>query len=1164
MVAKAAKHNMPAIALTDWGNLYGTLYLQKACKKQKENPVKAIYGLELGVTVESSGPFLRHMVLLAKNNEGFANLRKITSMAHRDFGFNDGQLVPQMPLEELLKHKESLIFLTGGLKGIVNSFIVQGQLTKAREVLNLLRDELSDEQLYLELQDSNLSFQHACNEQLIDWSKAWDIPLVATSDAHYLNKEDALAHEYWMMVEQKHSLEHNPRSSLGVDSFYLATPEEMNERFSYVPQALSNTLKIADNCNVELSFSDKEGRRIYHLPSFSDNDEEFFQKECKEGLQKRLSELKIKDAKKIAVYNERLNYEIKVISNMGFAGYYLIVSDFIRWAKKQEIPVGPGRGSGAGSLVAYCLDVTNLDPIENGLLFERFLNPERVSLPDFDIDFCQARRQEVIQYVAKKYGEDHVCQIVTFAKEQSKNAIKDVGRVMGMSFGETNRLTKLIPSVRMKPLTISESLAEVKELKDLYDGDSRIKQLLDLGQKLEGSLRQAGVHAAGVIIASKAIDQLAPVSLDVNGNIVTQWDMKMSEEAGLVKFDFLGLVTLDLMDLACKLVNKRHPKAKLKYDTIPVHDERSYNLIARGDTLGVFQFESSGMQNICIRIKPDCFEDLCAINALFRPGPLESGMVDDYIARKHGQSKVEYFFPEMESCLKESYGTIVYQEQVMEIARVVAGYTLGGADQLRRVMGKKIMSEMKEHRKLFVEGATEKGKEPAKAAELFDIIEKFAGYGFNKSHAAAYVMLAAQTAYLKAVYPVEFFAALLTIEKENTDKLAKYIVDAKKRGLNVLPPDVNESDSDFSIVGNQEIRFGLSAIKNVGISVVEKICLERKEHGAYKDLFDFVSRVDSKVLNKRTIESLIQAGAFDNIEGDIALDDDKSRARFRARYVGTLEKALEWATKENKIKLSGQTSLFAGSASEESLVRPQYTAGELLSHKELLDWEKQLMGIYVSGHPLGRFQNKIKKINHRPIKAFYDSSNLSGTQSVVAVVSSLREVKVRRGKWAGSPMGILKIEDLEAQMELVSFPEHYGQYVELFKSGEPILIKAELEYEEGMPKLLCSRPILDGQPSVEALAQIKERWPRKCRLELRIDRLEKANVSVAPLFTQIAELMKKYPGSVPFELCVRNFGEFETEIDLGNDFQIAPDDSLLNALESLSHVPESLKLNVEY
>lgn len=1152
LVKAAATHNMPAVALTDWGNLYGSLYLLKAAKKAG---VKPIYGVEIGVRRRDN--LLRHLVLLAQDNKGYKNLEKLVTRAHVEFGYSEGELKPQIPFEILKDSCEGMLCLTAGMKGIVNSFLLQDQEGEAKDALTELQEIFKD-RLYVELQHSGLSQFDEANEWLINEARKRSLPLVATADCHYVKAEDSFAQEVWMMVGRGFTLNHNPRTALASSEFYLKTPEEMRMAFASVPEAISNTLDVAERCNVKFSFADESGKRIYFLPEFKAkgmSQEQFFAEESREGLARRFEELKIVEDDKQQIYKDRIEYEIEVITKMGFAGYYLIVSDFIRWAKSQGIPVGPGRGSGAGSLAAYALDIVDIDPIENRLLFERFLNPERVSLPDFDIDFCQARRFEVIQYVAEKYGKEQVCQIVTFLKEQSKAALKDVGRVMGFSFGETNRLTKLVPVVQGKPFTIDETLAEVAEFRDLIDSDPRNKQLVELARKIEGGLRQPGVHAAGVIIASKPVSELAPMSVDLDGNSLIQWDMKMSEEAGLVKFDFLGLVTLDLLDLACKWASERH-KDKITYDKVPITDPRSYELIARGDTLGIFQLESSGMQNLCVRMKPDRLDDVAAINGLFRPGPLESGMVDDFIARKHGKANVDVMFPEMREVLSDTYGVIVYQEQVMELARVIAGYTLGGADLLRRAMGKKIAEEMEAQRSLFVTGSEKLGRDPKKASDLFDLIAKFAGYGFNKSHASAYAKISVQTAHMKAVYPVEFFTALLTIEKENTDKLARYIQDAKKRGLAILPPDVNASVSDFACIDDTTIRFGLSAIRNVGEAATEVILEARKKDGPFKDLWDFLSRVDTRRINKRVVESLIQAGAFDSLAAN-----GQNFKTLRGLYLANVESAMKWASSKSDDQSAGQFSLFSDASSSE-LPRPPQQPPQEVEEKQSLQWEKELLGVYLSGHPLDKFAAKLERHRMIPLHALEDIK--PKTKVLVAgVVSDFRELRIKRGRRAGEFMAAFKLEDASSQVEVVSFPDHYKEYATLFKSNQPILMRAELDFEEDKPRLLCGEVTIQGEPAVQGLEELKDEWPRKIELELNLDRAAKV-IGHDLLFVEIANVLSKHRGPVPVELVMLKGGRFQTRMSVGKDYHVQPSPQLITELSNIISVPDFIKIKKEF
>ena len=1147
---------MPAVAMTDWGNLHGVLYHYKAARKAG---IKPIFGVELGVTRKDQ--MLRHLVLLAKDFQGYKNLEKLVTRAHTEFGFNNGELKPQIPFEILKEACTGMIALTSSLKGIANSYLLQDQENEARQVLKDLQAIFADD-LYVELQQSGISQHTECNEWLIKESKALGLPLVATADCHYVKPEEAFAQEVWMMVGQGLTLNQNPRSSLASSEFYVKSPDEMRLAFASVPEAVENTLAVAEKCNVDFNFKDADGKRIYFLPNFSKvengvtkDQNQYFAEQSNEGLEKRLTELKITDAETLKIYRERLDYEVRVIISMGFAGYYLIVSDFIRWAKAQGIPVGPGRGSGAGSLAAYVLDIVDLDPIENRLVFERFLNPERISLPDFDIDFCQARRGEVIDYVSTRYGRDHVCQMVTFLKEQSKAALKDVGRVMGFSFGETNRMTKLIPTILGRPLTLEEALDEVDEFKNLMDSDPRNKQLIDLARAIEGGLRQPGVHAAGVIIASRPVGELAPMSVDLQGNSITQWDMKMSEEAGLVKFDFLGLVTLDLLDLACKWVRQRSGN-NLTYDKIPFHDARAYELIGKGDTQGIFQFESSGMQNLCVRMKPDRFDDVSAINALFRPGPLESGMVDDFINRKHNKAKIETVFPEMMDVLSDTYGVIVYQEQVMELAKVIGGFTLGGADLLRRAMGKKIAEEMEDQRSIFVEGAEKLGRDPRKAADLFDLIAKFAGYGFNKSHAAAYAKISMQTAYLKAVHPVEFFTALLTIEKDNTDKLARYIQDAKRRGIAILPPDVNSSESDFACIDDKTIRFGMSAVRNVGEAATESILEARKKGGPFTDLWDFLSRVDTRKINKRVVESLTQAGAFDTL-----VTVGTSVKKLRGIYLANIESALKWASSKSEAASSGQFSLF-GAAEDSASSRPPLLNAAEIDDKQALQWEKDLLGIYLSGHPLDKFADKIERLQVIPLHALAEMK--PKTKVLVAgVISDFRELRIKRGRRAGEMMGTFKIGDATSRVDVVSFPDHFKVFAETLKLDAPLLLRAELDFEEDSPRLICGEVAMQGEMSVQNLEDLQDEWPRMLHIEVALDKVS-SFLSHDVLFSQIAAVLAKHHGPVPVELLLEKGGRFTTRMAVGESYRVQPSRELVGELQNILSIPDCIKVHKEF
>jgi len=780
---------------------------------------------------------------------------------------------PRADYELLREFSEGLVCTTACLKGEVGYNFFSDQDDRAIKAIEKLKDIFGDD-FYLEIQENGIPEQQIVNRKVIEYARANNVQVVATNDCHYLTREDAAAQEVLLCVQTGKTLQDENRMKLTTNEFFYKSPAEMREAFHYAPDACDNTLKIADKCNVKFNWKDEKGNQIYHLPDYpiptSETPSDYFRRESREGLEARFngphfiklreepnweSELKPK-------YIERLEGEIDMIVQMGFPGYFLIVSDFIKWAKNNGCPVGPGRGSGAGSIVAYALDITNVDPIPFNLLFERFINPERVSMPDFDVDFCQENRHRVIEYVTQKYGDERVGQIITFGKLQAKAVIKDVSRVYGLTFGEADIISKLIPE-ELK-MTIDKALELEPKLTELMEQDSRIKQVINISRRLEGLLRHASIHAAGVIITNLPLVTYCPLFKGREGEKVIQFDKDFSEKIGLVKFDFLGLKTLTVIENATKFI-KRDKDSTFDIESIDLEDPKVFEFISKGETVGVFQLESSGMIDLCKRIAPGSIDDISAINALYRPGPLESGMVDEFIEIKHGRKLTNYPFPSLEPVLKDTYGVIIYQEQVMNVARIVAGYSLGQADMLRRAMGKKKADEMAHHREIFLKGAAERNYNTETANDLFDKMEKFAEYGFNKSHAVAYSVISYQTAWLKYYYPAEFFAALLSSELGSMDKITQYISDAKHFDIEVLPPDVNESLWPFNVVG-KNIRFGMGAVKNVGQNAVEEIVRERTENGPYTGFLNFCERINLKTVNTRVFESLIKVGAFDECE----------------------------------------------------------------------------------------------------------------------------------------------------------------------------------------------------------------------------------------------------------------------------------------------------------
>src|SRR5678815_4547412 len=897
-----------------------------------------------------------HLILLAKNEEGYANLRLLASRAYLD-GF---YYHPRIDKQLLKEHSAGLFGLTAFLVGEGTSACYRGDMDAARSAAREYKDIFAPGHFFLEIQSNGLPEQEKANANHKQLARDVELPLIATADAHYIQREDAAAHELLMAIASGKTLADSKRMRHSTDQLYVTSPEEMLAYFQDVPEAVHNTMRIAEQCTLEL----KLGKAM--LPTFrvpeGHTPDSYMAELATRGLEERFKELPYPVDRQL--YLHRLGTELAVISKMGFSSYFLIVQDFINWAKQNGIPVGPGRGSGAGSLVAYALRITDLDPIPYNLLFERFLNPERVSMPDFDIDFCQDRRDEVITYVSGKYGQDNVGQIITFGSLKAKSVLRDVARVFGLPFSEGDRLAKLVPEVLN--ITLKDAIELEPRLKEMIDKPSVLgtleggrevtsKEVLTISMALEGLHRQAGMHAAGVVIADKPLWELVPVyQRPGESALITQFAKDEVEAAGLVKFDFLGLTTLTVIQNALELVNRgRAPGERTQAHQIPLDDPATYDVISRGDTAGVFQMESSGFTEMVMKLKPSCFEDVIAAGALYRPGPLDSGMVDVFISRKHRRERVTFPHPALEPVLKDTYGVIVYQEQVMQISQVLGGYSLGRADLLRRAMGKKKAEVMAAERQGFLEGCQKNGVDPRVAGEIFDLMEKFAEYGFNKSHSAAYGLITIQTAWLKAHYPVEFMAALLTSEKDNTDKVVAHIAEARGQGYEVLPPDVNVSELAFGAVDGK-IRFGLGAIKGVGESAIEAI-LEARQAGPFRNLFEFAERVDSRRVNRKVIEALVKAGAFD-FEG-----------RSRRQLFESVEKALERGASAQRDRAVGQSSLFGlledagrpGPAA--SVARPEYTPAEEWPEKERLAMEKEAIGFYVSGHPLHQYARELQR-----------------------------------------------------------------------------------------------------------------------------------------------------------------------------------------------------------
>jgi DNA polymerase-3 subunit alpha len=1100
LMKRLTELGMPACAMTDSHNMFGAVDFYLAAKESKIQPILGCEVLmqpsEPPPSAGSPGaafvPRAHPMVLLVKDLKGYQNLcamltRSSIEAAEQTQVKGAEMHRPWVTRENLKKHSSGLVCLSGDIKGEISYRLVMGQLDLAEELARQYQ-KIFGEDFFLELVDSGLPEQEHANELLHQMGQKLAIPVVATSNCHYLEQKDAESHELLQCIESGKNLDFDRPKSLAPAEFYLKDAATMRERMERFPGACDATLEIARRCTYQFKFKDDQGKAIYHLPDFrpegvSKEDSfdltTYFKDQARMGLKRRLNEPFFEQKKNDVSwvdreeprYWERLEGELAMIEKTGFAGYFLIVSDFINWAKEQDIPVGPGRGSGAGSLVAYSLRITDIDPISYNLLFERFINPERISMPDFDIDFCQDRRGEVIDYVTRRYGKENVSQIITFGKLQARAVLKDVGRVLGLPFADTDQITKLLPDELN--IKLSDAMEKSTDLRAKIESEPRLAKIMEYALKLEGLSRSAGVHAAGVIITEKPIQTYAPLFVGSEGVIVTQYDKDFSEKIGLIKYDFLGLKTLTVISNAVRLVRQvaelGTKEAEFVLERIHYDDPHVYALVGSGDTDGIFQVESSGMKDLCLRLQPNSIEDLTAINALYRPGPLGSGMVDDFIDRKHGRKPIEYDDPRLESILKDTYGVILYQEQVMQIARELAGYTLGQADMLRRAMGKKKPEEMAEHRQLFLQGAAERGLALEKSGAIFDLMAKFAEYGFNKSHSAAYAILTYQTAYLKHYFPAEFMAALMTTEVSNTDKITKYISNARQNGIRVLPPDVNFSGKSFSVErqedGSRAIRFGMEGIKGVGGVAVDVILESRRENGRFANVLDFVKRVPTRKVNKKVLESLNYAGAFDSIA-------EVNRPSLHA----SLEALLEHASDDQEEKALGQSSLFDQfQATELKVALPTSSL-----FKQEPDWpqarkfafEKQAVGFYVSGHPMENWQKicadwlgwSTERLKAQlPAAATPQPPQGQGAYQrpkraeiqIAGLLTEMREVTTKKG----TRMAFVQLEDLDGKVEVIVFPDAYQLLQERLRQAiaesEVVVVSGELEVKEEGAKILA-------------------------------------------------------------------------------------------------------------
>ncbi|MBI2817116.1 MAG: DNA polymerase III subunit alpha [Acidobacteria bacterium] len=1113
LVSRAAEYNMPAVAVTDHGNLFATVELYKAAQAKGVKPIIGCetYVSQQGRLSRSETDHYNHLVLLCANRKGYQNLVKLVSAGYLE-GF---YYKPRVDKELLARHSEGLIALSACLRGEVAEALVAEKMDLARKAAYEYQDIFGKGNFFLEIQDQGLEQEKKINPTLVGLSSETGIPLVATNDCHYLSHDDCHAHDVLLCIQTGRNLSDTKRLKFQTDQFYLKSYDEMMQVFGEIPEAVWRTAEIAERCETHL------GKVENPFPHFEvppgETLDSYFEKVAREGFasrRPRLEELAGHGALKrsLSEYEERLEREIKTIQQMKFPGYFLIVWDFVRFAKQNHIPVGPGRGSAAGSLVSYSLGITDIDPLQYNLLFERFLNPERISLPDIDIDFCMNRRGEVINYVTQKYGRENVAQIITFGTMAAKAVIKDAARVMEIPYGEADKLAKLVPPTLN--ITLKEALEQSPGLAAQVENDPRVAQLMEVAQRLEGMVRHASTHAAGVVISPQPLTDVVPLYKTNKDEIVTQYDMNGLEKIGLLKMDFLGLTTLTVVDDSLRLIASTTGE-KIEIERLPLDDAATYEVFSKALTSGVFQFESSGMRDILRRYKPSSLEDLTALNALYRPGPIQGGMIDDFIQRKHGEKPITYELPELEEILAETLGVIVYQEQVMQIANKLAGFSLGQADLLRRAMGKKKHEEMAAQRERFLQGAAERGFPKKSVVRIFDLMEQFAGYGFNKSHSAAYALLAYVTAYLKAHYPVQFMSALLTSETGNSDKVVQYFNECREMGIPVLPPDIQKSFWDFTPDGDA-IRFGLGAVKNVGHNTIDAIIAARELIGKFESIYQICEMVDQRHLNKRVLESLIKGGALDSLG-----------AR-RSQQFAVIETALEAAQKLQRDRESGQHGLFGGpehTPEKHSLPNvPEWPESQILAG------EKEVLGFYLTGHPLRKFEQKLRDLGT------VNCAQLSelAPQSEVAlggIIGAVRSMRSKRGEtWAS-----VALEDLEGTVGLLVFPEAYRRLNQLLQPEAIVYVKGRVQMEENSrPKIAVSE--------IAPLESVEPPMPTGVVIRVRLGN----NGGVA---RQLYEILSEKNGPVPVRLELERERDFQAILE--PEIRIRPDADLVARVKKL-------------
>jgi DNA polymerase-3 subunit alpha len=1143
---------MPAIAVTEHGNLFSSVMFHDHARARGLNP---ILGCEVYVAPGSRltksgnpGETQNHLILLAENLEGYHNLIKLVSAGYTE-GF---YYKPRIDHDLLAQHAKGLIGLSSCLKGEVAEGLWKHQDQRALEAAATYRDILGPDNFFLEMQWHGIDEQKTVNTALPAMARDLGLQLVCTNDVHYLRETDAHPHDILLCIGTGKAFSDPKRLRYDAKQFFLKTQDDIAAIFKDYPDAIANTMRIAERCNVVLS------KGTNHLPTFDVPEgfttDSYFEHIVREGFKERLPRLQQLAAagrlkRTIDEYERRLDYEIDIIRKTGFQGYLLIVWDFIRHARELGIPVGPGRGSAAASVAAWCMKIADVDPLDFDLLFERFLNPERISMPDIDVDFCERRRGEVIEYVTRKYGRENVAQIITFGTMKAKAVVRDVGRVLEMPFADVDRVAKQIPPAL--DMTLDKALEENPVLKEMEQNDPKVRELLTVAKRLEGMTRHASVHAAGVVIAPRAITEYAPLYKGARDEIVTQWTMKDVERMGLLKMDFLGLSTLTLIDDALKEI-KRTEGVDLDMDNLPLDDAGAFKVSAEGATYGIFQFESSGMRDLLRRAKPSRFDDLIALNALYRPGPLKSGMVDDWVERKQGKREVQYELPELEPILSDSYGVIAYQEHVLRIAQAVAGFTLGQADVLRKAMGKKDPAVMAKQREAYLEGAKAKGVNDKKAIKLFEQIEHFAGYGFNKAHATAYALLAYRTAYLKANYPWHFAASLFSIEAQNTEKLAMYIAEARERGIPVLPPDVNESQLRFSVEPGKGVRFGLTAIKNVGEGAIESLLAVRARQGRITSLHGCAQDLDLRLANKRVFESLVKAGAFDSLTGGDPTRADLPTTARRARVFAAIDTACEHGARIQRDRNEGQAQLFGGFDAMESGSQVAFSLPEAApwTEAEQLAFEKETLGLYWSGHPIDRFAPELQAFGARTVAELATAEPSARAEtwgpggrkpmepdtSIGGIVAACRQLKTRKG----DRMAVFTLEDSGGGVEIVVFPEAYAKAASLIETGRLVLVRGKLERDDETIRILATE--------IMPIEAVRERVAREVAIRVAVPPHDRQT------FEALGEIFSRHRGDrrVCVELELRTNGRpLLVHADVGGQIRVRPSERLIAEVEDL-------------